>query len=477
MSYTIKELRTLLDTKKITVKELLDEYFARIKEKNPIYNAYITVCEKEAYEQGEAAQKLIDEGKALPLTGIPFAIKDNISTKDILTTCASKMLYNYVPFFDATVIIKLKNEGAIILGKANMDEFAMGSTNETSYFGKVHNPLNTDYVPGGSSGGSAAAIAGDLAVASLGSDTGGSIRQPAAFCGVTGLKPTYGRVSRYGILAFASSLDQVGPIAKTAEDCAIILNAIAGKDENDMTVADKPKEDFTAGIGQSMEGKVIGIPKEFFAVGVSDDVKKRVMEAVEVFKKMGCIIKEVSLKSLKYAVSAYFLISSAEASSNLSRYDGIKFGYRSEKGETYHENVKFTRDEAFGREVKRRILIGIYGLSSGYYDAYYNKAVLLRSIIKKEYNDIFEHCDFIISPTTPSTALKIGNNIDDPVKLYMADICTVTTNIAGLPAITTPCGKGDSGMPVGLQITGKAFAEKDLIAICSAYQNNAVLEG
>ncbi|MDD4315585.1 MAG: Asp-tRNA(Asn)/Glu-tRNA(Gln) amidotransferase subunit GatA [Clostridia bacterium] len=469
---TIKELRRRLDNKELSVKQLLDEYFAKIRQNNAAINAFITVTEAEAYAQAGDAQKLIDDGKALPLTGIPLAIKDNISTKDIPTTCASKMLSNYVPTFDATVISKLKKQGAIIVGKTNMDEFAMGSTSETSYFGSVKNPINTEYVPGGSSGGSAACVADGMAVAALGSDTGGSIRQPAAFCGVTGLKPTYGRVSRYGLVAFASSLDQIGPIASSAEDCGIILNAIAGGDEFDMTSSSKPVDDFTSAIGDSLKGKVIGLPKEFFEAGLTEEVKNSVFEAVEVFKKLGCEVKEVSLKSLKYAVSAYYLISSAEASSNLSRYDGIKYGYRSEKGDTYHKNVRFTRDEGFGREVKRRILLGIYGLSSGYYDAYYNKAVLVRSKIMDEYNAIFEQCDLIISPTAPTTAFKIGNNIDDPVKLYMADIYTVTTNIAGLPAISTPCGKAANGLPIGLQITGKAFDERQLVAVCAAYEKS-----
>ncbi len=468
---SIRDLRKKLDNKEMTVKELLDGYFAQIKQKNPEINAFITITEKEAYAQGAEAQRLIDEGKAQLLTGIPLAIKDNISTKDVLTTCASKILYNYVPTFDATVIEKLKKQGAIIVGKTNMDEFAMGSTNETSFFGNVKNPINTEYVPGGSSGGSAACVAADMAVAALGSDTGGSIRQPAAFCGVTGLKPTYGRVSRYGLVAFASSLDQIGPIANCAEDCGIILNAISGKDLFDMTSSDKEVEDFTSAVGQSLKGKVIGLPKEFFEAGLTDEVKESVMNAVAIFEKLGCTIKEVSLKSLRYAVSAYYLLSSAEASSNLSRYDGIKYGYRSEKGDSYLQNVRFTRDEGFGREVKRRILLGIYGLSSGYYDAYYNKAVLVRSKIMDEYNAIFEQCDFIISPTTPTAAFKIGNNIDDPVKLYTADIYTVTTNIAGLPAITTPCGKDKNGLPIGLQITAKAFAEKQLVAACAAYEN------
>ncbi len=468
---SIKELRKKLDNKEISVKELLDAYFAQIKEKNAEINAFITILEKEAYEQAEYAQRMIDEGRAKPLTGIPLAIKDNISTQDILTTCASKMLYNYLPTFDATVISKLKEQGAVLVGKTNLDEFAMGSTNETSYFGIVKNPVNTEYVPGGSSGGSAAAVAAGMAVAALGSDTGGSIRQPAAFCGVTGLKPTYGRVSRFGLVAFASSFDQIGPIASCAEDCGIVLNAIAGRDELDMTSSSKEVEDFTAAIGQTMKGKVIGVPKEFFDEGISEEVRDSVMQAVKVFEKLGCSIKEVSLKSLKYAVSAYYLISSAEASANLARFDGIQFGYRSPNGETYEENVRRTRDEGFGREVKRRILLGIYGLSSGYYDAYYNKAVLVRSKIMDEYNAIFEQCDFIISPTTPTTAFKIGNNIDDPVKLYMADTYTVTTNIAGLPAISTPCGKDKNGLPIGLQITAKAFAEKELIAACAAYES------
>ena len=470
MNYTIKELRNLLDSKKISVKDVLDEYFCNIEEKNPKYNAFITITKKEAYEQAKVAQTMIDNNESKPLTGIPLAIKDNISTKDILTTCASKILYNYVPTFDATVITKLKNEGAIIVGKANMDEFAMGSTNETSYFGLVKNPVNPNYVPGGSSGGSATIVASDMAVAALGSDTGGSIRQPAAFCGITGMKPTYGRVSRYGLVAFASSLDQIGPLAKSAEDCGILLNAIAGCDEYDMTSSKLPLEDFTSGIGQDIKGKIIGVPKEFFEAGLSDDVREKVAEAIETFKKLGCKIVDVSLKSFKFAISAYYLLSSAEASSNLSRFDGIKYGYRSENGNSYKENVRFTRDEGFGQEVKRRILLGIYGLSSGYYDDYYNKAVLVRSKIKDEYKEIFEKCDFMVSPTTPTTAFEIGNNMQDPTKMYMADVCTVTANIAGLPAISTPCGFDKKGMPIGLHITAKEFCDKDLIAICDAYE-------
>lgn len=470
MNYTIKDLRQKLDQKHLTVKEVLDEYFKTIKEKNKELNALITVTEKEAYEQAVQAQKMIDEGKAGALTGIPLAIKDNISTKGILTSCASKMLYNYYPEFEATVIQKLKAAGAIIIGKANMDEFAMGNTNETSYYGAVKNPLNTYYVSGGSSGGSAACVAAHMACAALGTDTGGSIRQPAAFCGVTGLKPTYGRVSRYGVVAFASSLDQVGPIAKTAEDCALILNTIAGRDNNDMTSSEKPVVDFTADIGKSLEGKVIGVPMEFFEMGISPKVKEAVLNAIEEYKKMGCVIKEVSFKSLKYAVSAYYLISSAEASSNLAKFDGIQYGYRSEKGDTYHDNVKHTRAEGFGTEVKRRILFGIYGLTSGNYDAYYKKAILVRAMIKNEYNAIFKECDFIISPTTLTGAFRLGDNINDPVRLYMSDICTVTANIAGLPAITTPCGKNENGMPVAFQITANEFEERQLVAACAAFE-------
>lgn len=469
-NYTIKQLGQLLAKKEILVKDLVNSYFKRIDDLNPRLKAYITLAKEQAYAQAEKAQEMIDKGISKPMTGIPIAIKDNISSKGILTTCASKMLYNYTPVYDATVIEKLKADGAIILGKANMDEFAMGGSTETSYYGETLNPYDLDCVPGGSSGGSAVAVSANMAVCSLGSDTGGSIRQPAAFCGVTGLKPTYGRVSRYGLVAFASSLDQIGPIAKSAEDCAIILNAISGKDFYDMTASSREVEDYTSNIGISLKGKTVGLPKEFFETDLSPEVREAVEKAIEVYKGLGCNIKEVSLKSLKFAISSYYLISSAEASSNLARFDGIKYGYRSKEGDTYQENVRLTRDEAFGKEVKRRILIGIYGLSSGYYDDYYNKAVLVRSKIKDEYDAIFSECDFMLSPTTLTPAYKLGSAISDPVKMYQADVLTVTMNIAGLPCISTPCGYSKNGLPIGLQLTAAEFKEKELIAYADAYE-------
>ncbi len=466
---SIKELRIMLDEKKIGAKELAAEYLKRIAEKDKNINSYISVCENEALNMAEQAQKLIDENKSGPLTGIPLSVKDNICTDGIKTTCASKMLADFVPCYDATAVDRLKKAGAVILGKTNMDEFAMGGSSQTSYFGGVKNPFDTSRVPGGSSGGAAAGVAGGMCAGAIGSDTGGSVRQPASFCGVTGLKPTYGAVSRYGLIAFASSLDQIGVIANSADDCAVILSQIAGYDENDST-SRKNSIDYNAEV--NVKGLKIGIPKEFFADGIDDDVKTAVLKAADLYKNMGAELIDVSLPGLKYAVSAYYLISSAEAASNLSRYDGIKFGYRSEKGASFNEVISNTRGEAFGDEVKRRILLGNYALSSGYYDAYYNKASKIRTKIRAEYNDIFEKCDFIITPTAPAAAYKIGSVENDPVKMYLADICTVTVNIAGLPAISTPCGYTDGGMPIGMSIIGKAFDEGRMISLCSAYEKN-----
>lgn len=468
MNYTVKELRQLLDAKKISVKELLDGYFAEIEKKNPIYNAYIIVTKEQAYKQADYAQKLIDDGKAKALTGIPMAIKDNIMTKGILTTCASQMLKDYIPVFDATAIRKLYEEGAVIIGKTNLDEFGMGCQSKNSYFGKTLNPLNTDYIPGGSSGGSAAAVAGGLAAAALGSDTGGSIRQPAVCCGLVGLRPTYGRVSRFGLAAYASSFDQISPIAKTAEDCGLILNAIAGKDALDMTSASAPAEDFTSAIGQSMQGKTIALVKEFLEEETDEEVKESVLAAANIFKKMGCGIKEVSIPDIKYAAGAYYIISSAEVSSNLARFDGIKFGYRSEDGDTYKENIKFTRNQGFGWEAKRRTMLGLYCLSSGNFEDYYNKAMLIKTKIKQEFQKALAECDFIISPVMPVKVFKTDSY--DTTKLYKKDIFTVSAALAGLPAISVPCGIDSNGMPIGLQIIAKEFAEKDLIAACSAFE-------
>ncbi len=464
----LAEMRKKLDGKKIGTVELAKEYLDKIEKTKT--NSYITVCKESAIRDAEVAQKLIDEGKQQPLTGIPLSVKDNICTLGVRTTCASKMLSDFVPFYDATAVHKLKMQGAVLLGKTNMDEFAMGGSSQTSYFGGVRNPYDTDRVAGGSSGGAAAAVSADLCAAALGSDTGGSVRQPASFCGVTGLKPTYGAVSRYGLVAFASSLDQIGVIANSAKDAGYVLNEIYGYDEKDRTTRKNPLGDVTALIGTNMKGLKIGIPSEFFGNGISDEVKTAVMAAAEVYRNIGCELVSVSMPSLEYAVAAYYLISSAEAASNLSRFDGIRCGNRSEKGDSYNKNIMYSRSEGFGDEVKRRILLGNYALSSGYYDEYYKKASQIRSRILNEYNSIFEKCDVILTPTAPTTAYKIGAQEHDPVKMYLADICTVTVNIAGLPAVSTTCGYDRDGMPIGMSIVGKMFDEKTIIAVADMYE-------
>jgi aspartyl-tRNA(Asn)/glutamyl-tRNA(Gln) amidotransferase subunit A len=469
-SKSVSQLRKMLDTGEISVRELTDEYFSRIDSYDGKIESYITVTKEKAYEDAEKAQKAIDEGNSSPLCGIPIAVKDNICTDGIKTTCSSKILENFIPPYNATVIEKLNAENIVMLGKVSMDEFAMGGSTQTSAFAKTKNPYDTGRVPGGSSGGSAASVSASLCAAALGSDTGGSIRQPAAFCGVTGLKPTYGRVSRYGLVAFASSLDQIGPIAKNARDCGTILNAIAGYDPHDGTVSKNAVMDYTSKAGQSIKGMKIAIPKEFYADGIDSEVRDSVLSAAEVYKSMGAELVDCSMPSLKYAVAAYYLISSAEASSNLSRYDGIKYGHRSEKGENFNELICNSRSEGFGEEVKRRILLGNYALSSGYYDAYYGKAMALRQKIKREYADIFEKCDVILTPTTPSVAYGVNENVTDPVKMYQADICTVTVNIASLPAISTPCGYNKDGMPVGMSIVGRQFDEATVIQVADAFE-------
>ena len=427
------------------------------------------MTEDEALKNAEKAQEIIDKGEAKALTGIPLAIKDNICTDGIRTTCASKMLENFVPPYDANVIEKLKAENYVLLGKTSMDEFAMGGSTQTSAFAKTRNPFDLSRVPGGSSGGSAAVVSAGLAPAALGSDTGGSIRQPASFCGVTGLKPTYGRVSRYGLVAFASSLDQIGPIANSAVDCGTILNVICGKDSRDATSANKPAEDFNAKVGKDIQGMKIALPKEFFADSTDDEVKNAVLAAAKKYEEMGATLVDCSMKSLKYAVSAYYLVASAEAASNLSRFDGIKYGLRGE-GRTFDEMIRDSRTRGFGDEVKRRILLGNYALSSGYYDAYYLKALALKQQIIKEYNEIFENADVILTPTAPTVAYKIGEQETDPVKMYLADICTVTVNIASLPAISVPCGYNADGMPIGMSLVGRKWDEATLIQTADAFE-------
>ncbi len=466
---TVAGLRKALDNKEIGAVELTGEFLAEIKKNDDKIQSFITVTEDTALENAKAAQAVIDSGKASPLTGIPLAIKDNMCTEGIRTTCASKMLGDFVPPYTATAVEKLMAENYVLLGKVSMDEFAMGGSTQTSAFAKTKNPYDTECVPGGSSGGSAASVAAGFCAASLGSDTGGSIRQPASFCGVTGLKPTYGRVSRYGLVAFGSSLDQIGPLARTAEDCGIILNTIAGRDPHDATSKDVPTGNFNEKIGSGVKGMKIAIPREFYNDSVDEEVKNAVMNAAKEYEKMGAELIDCSISTLKYAVPAYYLISSAEAASNLSRYDGIKYGLRGE-GKTYEEMIRDSRNKGFGEEVKRRILLGNYALSSGYYDAYYRKALALKQEIIKEYNDVFEKADVILTPTAPSVAYKIGVQDNDPVKMYTADICTVTVNIAGLPAINTTCGYTGGGMPIGMSIVGKRFDEATIIGAADAFE-------
>ena len=465
----IRDMRKMLDSGEISASELTQGYIERIKKYDGNVKSYITVTEENALESAKAAQEKIKAGNASPLCGIPMAIKDNICTDGVKTTCASKMLENFIPPYNATVMEKLDAQNIVMLGKVSMDEFAMGGSTQTSAFAKTKNPYDLNRVPGGSSGGSAASVSASLCAGALGSDTGGSIRQPAAFCGVTGLKPTYGRVSRYGLVAFASSLDQIGSIGLDAHDCAILLNEICGYDFHDGTSSKLEVPDFTAKIGESMKGMKIALPKEFYAEGINDEVKAAVLKAAEEYKAMGAELIECSMPSLKYAVPCYYLLACAEAASNLSRYDGIKYGHRTATADSYEELIIKSRSEGFGEEVKRRILLGNYCLSSGYYDAYYRKAMALRQLIRKEYNDIFEKCDVILTPTTPAVAYS-PEMTSDPVQMYQADICTVTVNIAGLPAISTPCGYDSKGMPIGMSVIGRKFDEATIIKTADAYE-------
>ena len=466
---TLSSLRAMLDSKQISATELCKEYTDRIKQKDGELQSFITLCEDEALANAKKADELIAKGEAKPLTGIPFAVKDNICTDGIRTTCASKMLESFIPPYDACVTEKLKGENYVLLGKVSMDEFAMGGSTQTSAFARTKNPFDLNRVPGGSSGGSAAAVSAAFAPAAIGSDTGGSIRQPASFCGVTGLKPTYGRVSRYGLVAFASSLDQIGPIANNAADCGVVLNAICGKDSRDATSVNMPAEDFTAKLGNDIKGMKIALPDEFFSDSTDEEVKNAVLSAAKEYEKLGAELVKCSMSSLKYAVSAYYLIASAEAASNLSRFDGIKYGLRGE-GRTFEEMIRDSRTRGFGNEVKRRILLGNYALSSGYYDAYYRKALALKQQIIREYSQIFGTADVILTPTAPTVAYKIGEQETDPVKMYLADICTVTVNIASLPAISTPCGYNKDGMPIGMSLIGKKWDEATLIQTADAFE-------
>ena len=472
---TIHEYAELLKQRKLSSVELTKQYLARIEKADAQIGSYITVCPDEALAAAGKADERIAKGEATLLTGIPVGIKDNICTEGIKTTCASKMLYNFVPPYDATVTKRLKNEGAVILGKLNMDEFAMGSSTESSYFKKTKNPYDLTRVPGGSSGGSAASVSADLAPYALGSDTGGSIRQPAAFCGNVGLKPTYGLVSRFGLIAFASSLDQVGSFTKDVTDCAIVLNAIAGYDKMDSTSVDADKTDYTKALGLPLKGMKIGVPKQYLESGIQAEIREAVENAIKVYEMLGAECEECSLPLSKFALPAYYLISSAEASSNLARFDGIKYGYRAEEYHGLTDLYEITRSEGFGEEVKRRIMLGTYALSSGYYDAYYKKAQQVRGLIKQDFAACFEKYDVLLTPTTPTTAYKFGEK-SDPVAMYMGDICTVAVNIAGLPAISIPAGLDKKGMPIGIQLIANSFEERKLLTAAFAYERETGYE-
>lgn len=459
--------------KQLSSKEITEAYLENINKTDSEIGAYLTVTAESAIKTAEETDKKIAAGEKLgTLAGIPGGIKDNMCTKGVKTTCASKMLENFVPCYSSTAVEKLNEQGFVMLGKLNMDEFAMGSTNENSYFKPVKNPVNTERVPGGSSGGSAAAVAAKEAAFTLGSDTGGSIRQPAAFCGVVGMKPTYGTVSRYGLVAFASSLDQIGPLTKNVKDNALILNAIAGHDPKDATCIGGGRPDYTAEIGKDVKGMTVGLPTEFFGDGVSADVKDAVLAAAKRYEKLGANIEEVKLPSLKHALSAYYVISSAEASSNLARFDGIRYGYRSENAETLDDIYKNSRSEGFGPEVQRRIMLGTFALSSGYYDAYYKKALQVRTLVVRDYNKVFEKCDFILSPVAPTTAYKLGEKTDNPLEMYMGDIYSVPINIAGVPSLSLPCGKDGDNMPIGMQLIGKPLGEATLYRAGYAFETD-----
>ena len=462
---TVHELVDKLKKNEITSEDIVKSYSKRIAEKEKDVQAFVTVTTDTAMEKS----KNTDREKS-KLAGIPIGIKDNICTKGVKTTCSSKMLENFIAPYNATVVEKLENEGIISLGKLNMDEFAMGASTEYSAFKATKNPWDLQTVPGGSSGGSAAAVASNMVPWALGSDTGGSIRQPSAFCGVVGLKPTYGLVSRYGLVAFASSLDQIGPITKDVEDCAILLNVIAGYDEKDSTSVNMPKKDYTNSLIKDVKGLKIGVPKEFLGEGINEEVKKSIENAIEEYKKLGAEVEECSLDIANQALATYYIIACAEASSNLGRFDGIRYGYRTKNFENLKDIYKNSRSEGFGAEVKRRIILGTYVLSSGYYDAYYKKAQKLRTIIKQEFETLFKKYDVLITPTSPTVAYKIGTKSNNPLEMYLADLCTVSVNIAGLPGISIPCGVDNQGMPIGLQLIGKPFAEETLIKAAYTYE-------
>lgn len=468
---TALELAKKIRQRQVKVSDGVKEVFDQIEKKEGKVHAYLDIYKKDALARAKEVEKGIMDGTYTgPLAGVPIAVKDNICIKGKKTTCASKILENFVPQYNAEVIDRLEKAGMIIIGKTNMDEFAMGSTTETSAFGVTRNPWNPEHVPGGSSGGSCAAVAAGEAVMALGSDTGGSIRQPAAYCGVTGLKPTYGRVSRYGLIAYASSLDQIGPIGKNVKDCAALFEIIAGHDSKDSTSADVPVESYDSLVSGGLSGMRIGIPKEYLAEGCDEEVKKALADAVHTLSKNGAVVEFFSLGMVDYVIPAYYIIACAEASSNLERFDGVKYGYRTPGATELHEMYKKSRAEGFGEEVKRRILLGSFVLSAGYYDAYYMKALRAKGLIKKEFDKAFQKYDCILAPASPTTAPKIGTSLSDPLQMYLSDIYTVAVNLAGLPAVSLPCGMDSRGLPIGMQLIGDCFQEKKILRAAAAYE-------
>ena len=476
MSLTAVELGKKIKAKEISVTEATQAYLDQIEKVENDVHSYVTIDKEGALKRAGEVQKLIDDGTLLgPLAGVPVAIKDNMCTKGTRTTCSSKILENFVPTFTSEAVLNLEKAGAVIIGKTNMDEFAMGSTTETSYYGVTRNPWNLEHVPGGSSGGSCAAVAAGECAYALGSDTGGSIRQPSSFCGVTGIKPTYGTVSRYGLIAYGSSLDQIGPIAKDVTDCATILETIASHDVKDSTSVER-EYDFTSALADDVKGMKIGIPRDYFGDGLSADVKEQILNAVKVLEEKGAVVEEFDLSLVKYAIPAYYIIADAEASSNLARFDGVKYGYRTEEYEGLHNMYKKTRSEGFGAEVKRRIMLGSFVLSSGYYDAYYLKALRTKALIKQAFDKAFAKYDMIVAPAAPTTAPEFGKSLSDPMKMYLSDIYTISVNLAGLPGISIPVGNDSKGLPVGMQLIGDCFQEKKIIQAAYTFEQTRTYE-
>lgn len=472
---TAVQLSAAIKEGKSTAVEAVEAVLARIEEEDKKYNCYVTVDREGAVAQAKKVQAQIEAGTLQgPLAGVPVALKDNLCTEGLLTTCSSKILYNFVPTYTAEAVKNLTRAGAVILGKTNMDEFAMGSTTETSAYGPTRNPRNPEHVPGGSSGGSAAAVAAGECIYAIGSDTGGSIRQPASYCGVVGMKPTYGTVSRYGLIAYGSSLDQIGPLTKDVTDCAAVLEALSSHDEKDSTSIARDDTDFTSALTEDVEGLRIGIPNDYLGEGLDAEVKEAVLRAAEVLEKKGALVERFDLSLVDYAIPAYYTIAAAEASSNLERFDGIKYGYRAKEYAGLHNMYKKSRSEGFGEEVKRRIMLGSFVLSSGYYDAYYLKALKVKALIKKAFDEAFAKYDIILGPVAPTTAPKLGESLTDPIQMYLGDIYTIAVNLAGLPGISIPCGQDGKGLPIGLQMIGDCFQEKKLIRAAYTYEQGAV---